>query len=89
MDDPLTMYLGDIFTLPVNLAGLPAASVPTAEQAGLPLGTQVIGRALDEAMVLRVAAGLERAFPFGERRRKRVAEALGESDRGSQPEVAE
>ncbi len=78
IDDPLAMYLGDVFTLPANLAGLPAASVPTAELGGLPLGTQLIGRSFDEATLLRFAAALERAFPFGELRRKRVAAALAE-----------
>ncbi len=78
LDDPLTMYLSDVFTLPANLAGLPAASVPTALCRGLPLGTQVIARPLDEATLLRTAAALERSFPFRERRRAAVARALGE-----------
>ena len=78
LNDPLGMYLEDVFTLPANMAGLPAASVPTSTQAGLPLGTQVIGRAMDDGMVLRFAAALERAFPFGDLRRRSVAAALGE-----------
>jgi aspartyl-tRNA(Asn)/glutamyl-tRNA(Gln) amidotransferase subunit A len=64
-DDPIAMYLNDVFTVPANLAGLPAVSVPAGLSAdGLPLGLQVIGRAFDEATVLRVAAVLERAAQF-------------------------
>ncbi|MBN2172025.1 MAG: Asp-tRNA(Asn)/Glu-tRNA(Gln) amidotransferase subunit GatA [Candidatus Krumholzibacteriota bacterium] len=80
LDDPLAMYLGDVFTLPVNLAGLPAVSVPTAVHAGLPLGMQVVGRPLDEVTVFRAAAALERAFPFRETRRRAVAAALDAGD---------
>jgi aspartyl-tRNA(Asn)/glutamyl-tRNA(Gln) amidotransferase subunit A len=65
MDDPLAMYLNDVFTVPVNLAGLPGLSVPAGLSAeGLPLGLQVIGRAFDEATVLRVGDVLERAAGF-------------------------
>ena len=57
MDDPIAMYLNDVFTVPVNLAGLPGISVPAGlSRDGLPLGLQVIGRAFDEATVLRVGA---------------------------------
>jgi aspartyl-tRNA(Asn)/glutamyl-tRNA(Gln) amidotransferase subunit A len=64
-DDPVAMYLNDVFTVPVNLAGLPAISVPAGLSAdGLPLGLQVIGRAFDEATVLRVGEVLERAAAF-------------------------
>jgi aspartyl-tRNA(Asn)/glutamyl-tRNA(Gln) amidotransferase subunit A len=63
--DPLAMYLNDIFTVTVNLAGLPAISVPGALDAtGLPLGLQVIGRALDEETVFAVGRALERAADF-------------------------
>ena len=52
MDDPVAMYLNDVFTVTVNLAGLPGISVPAGLDAdGLPLGLQVIGRAWDEATV--------------------------------------
>ncbi len=62
-DDPLAMYLCDLFTIPASLAGLPAASVPVAPTAsGLPVGLQVIAPALREDRVLRVAAELERRF---------------------------
>ena len=67
-DDPVAMYLNDVFTVPANLAGLPAISVPSGLSAdGLPLGLQVIGRAFDEATVLRVADALERAAQFTHR----------------------
>ena len=59
-DDPIAMYLNDVFTVPANLAGLPAISVPAGLSAeGLPLGLQIIGRAFDEETVLRVAEVLE------------------------------
>jgi aspartyl-tRNA(Asn)/glutamyl-tRNA(Gln) amidotransferase subunit A len=67
-DDPVAMYLNDIFTVPANLAGLPALSVPAGLSSdGLPLGLQVIGRAFDEATVLRVGDVLERAAHFTHR----------------------
>jgi aspartyl-tRNA(Asn)/glutamyl-tRNA(Gln) amidotransferase subunit A len=65
MDDPVAMYLNDVFTVPTSLAGLPGMSVPSGLSAdGLPLGLQVIGRAWDEETVLAVAAALERAAGF-------------------------
>jgi aspartyl-tRNA(Asn)/glutamyl-tRNA(Gln) amidotransferase subunit A len=60
MQDPLLMYLNDACTLPVNIAGLPGISVPCGLSEGLPVGLQVIGRAFDEATVLRVADAFER-----------------------------
>jgi aspartyl-tRNA(Asn)/glutamyl-tRNA(Gln) amidotransferase subunit A len=63
--DPIEMYLNDVFTVPANLAGVPAASVPAGLTGdGLPLGLQVTGRAFDEETVLRVAEILERAAQF-------------------------
>jgi aspartyl-tRNA(Asn)/glutamyl-tRNA(Gln) amidotransferase subunit A len=61
-DDPIKMYLNDVLTVPASLAGLPAMSVPggTAEN-GLPLGLQVIGRAFEEDVVLRIGKVLESA----------------------------
>ncbi|MGC8475554.1 MAG: Asp-tRNA(Asn)/Glu-tRNA(Gln) amidotransferase subunit GatA [Acetobacteraceae bacterium] len=60
MDDPVTMYLNDVFTVPADLAGVPAMSVPAGRDAdGLPLGLQVIGRSFDEATVFAVGAALE------------------------------
>jgi len=67
-DDPIAMYLNDVFTVPANLAGLPAISVPSGLSAdGLPLGLQIVGRAFDEEMVLRVGDVLERAAQFTHR----------------------
>jgi aspartyl-tRNA(Asn)/glutamyl-tRNA(Gln) amidotransferase subunit A len=67
-DDPIAMYLNDVFTVPANLAGLPAISVPAGLSAdGLPLGLQIVGRAFDEEMVLRVAGVLETAAQFTHR----------------------
>ena len=64
-DDPIAMYLNDVFTVPVNLAGLPAISVPAGLSGDrLPLGLQVIGRAFDEATMLRVAGVIESAAGF-------------------------
>ena len=59
-DDPLSMYLSDIYTLPASLAGLPAISVPVAPaKSGLPIGFQIIGKPLDEETVLAIAAAAE------------------------------
>lgn len=58
-DDPMTMYLNDIYTVPVNLAGLPAVSVPCGLAHGLPVGLQIIGKAFDEATVLKTAHAFE------------------------------
>jgi len=61
-DDPIAMYLNDVFTVPASLAGLPGISVPAGrDAAGLPLGLQVLGAAFDEEMVYRVAGVLEQA----------------------------
>jgi aspartyl-tRNA(Asn)/glutamyl-tRNA(Gln) amidotransferase subunit A len=59
-DDPMAMYLNDIFTIPANLAGVPAISIPCGlDDAGLPIGLQLTAPALDEATVLRAAHALE------------------------------
>jgi aspartyl-tRNA(Asn)/glutamyl-tRNA(Gln) amidotransferase subunit A len=59
-EDPLAMYLSDIFTIPANLAGVPAISVPCGlDDSGLPIGLQLIGKALDESTVLRTAYAFE------------------------------
>jgi aspartyl-tRNA(Asn)/glutamyl-tRNA(Gln) amidotransferase subunit A len=59
-EDPLTMYLSDIFTIPVNLAGLPAISLPCGfDDKGLPIGLQIIGKPLDEMLLLQTAFLLE------------------------------
>jgi len=66
--DPLAMYLNDIFTIPVNLAGLPGMSVPCGfDQAGLPIGVQFIGRPFDEETIFAAAAAYEQADPSARR----------------------
>jgi len=57
-----------VFALPLNRAGLPGAVVPCGFAGGLPIGIQIIGRALDEATVLRVAHAYEQATPWHQRR---------------------
>lgn len=64
IDDPLTMYANDILTIPVNLAGVPAISVPCGFDNGLPLGLQIIGNYFDEETVYRVADAFEQATEF-------------------------
>ncbi|MFQ5592851.1 MAG: Asp-tRNA(Asn)/Glu-tRNA(Gln) amidotransferase subunit GatA [Anaerolineae bacterium] len=68
VDDPLQMYLSDIFTLSVNLAGLPGVSVPCGFSNGLPVGVQFIGRPFEEATLLRVAHAYEQATEWHARR---------------------
>ena len=65
VDDPLAMYLNDVFTVPTSLAGLPGMSIPAGlSSTGLPLGLQLIGRAFDEETLLRFGATLEKAAGF-------------------------
>ncbi len=65
MDDPIKMYLNDVFTVPANLAGLPGISVPAGLSGdGLPLGLQIVGRPFDEETVLRAAGVIEAAAGF-------------------------
>jgi aspartyl-tRNA(Asn)/glutamyl-tRNA(Gln) amidotransferase subunit A len=64
-DDPLAMYLNDVFTVPTSLAGLPAMSVPAGlDGQGLPLGLQIIGKALDEQGVLNAGLAIEQRAGF-------------------------
>ncbi len=73
-DDPVTMYLNDVFTVTANLAGLPGLSVPAGlDGQGLPLGLQVIGRPFDEETVFAVGAAIERAADFKALPRVRAA----------------
>ena len=65
MDDPVAMYLNDVFTVPASLAGLPAMSVPAGLSAdGLPLGLQLIAKPFDELTLFRAAEALEQAAGF-------------------------
>jgi aspartyl-tRNA(Asn)/glutamyl-tRNA(Gln) amidotransferase subunit A len=59
-DDPVTMYLSDIYTVTANLVGVPGISVPCGPVSGLPVGLQLMGRALDEETLLRVADAFQR-----------------------------
>ena len=64
-DDPVSMYLNDIFTVPVNLSGLPAISVPTGyDKNNLPLGLQLIGKAFDEQTILNLSLAIEKRANF-------------------------
>jgi len=67
VDDPLAMYMMDVLTIPVNMAGLPGISVPCGFAGGLPVGLQIIGRPLDEATVLRAAYAFEQHNDFHDR----------------------
>jgi aspartyl-tRNA(Asn)/glutamyl-tRNA(Gln) amidotransferase subunit A len=65
MDDPIAMYLNDVFTVPASMAGVPGMSVPAGLDAqGLPLGLQVIGRPFDEETVFAVSRVIEAAAGF-------------------------
>jgi aspartyl-tRNA(Asn)/glutamyl-tRNA(Gln) amidotransferase subunit A len=59
--DPLAMYLNDLFTIPTSLAGLPGISIPAGLANGLPVGLQIIGKALDESTLLRIAHAYEQS----------------------------
>ena len=64
-NDPVSMYLNDIFTVPVNLAGLPAISIPAGQDTkGYPLGLQIIGKAFDEQNILNIAYAMEEKIEF-------------------------
>ena len=64
-DDPVSMYLNDIFTVPVNLSGLPAISVPAGyDKNNLPLGLQLIGKAFDEQTILNLSLAIEKRANF-------------------------
>ena len=64
-DDPVAMYLNDIFTVTVNLAGLPGMSIPAGVDVnGLPLGLQLIGKALDEGTLFSIGGAIEKAADF-------------------------
>lgn len=75
--DPLAMYLSDVFTIPASMAGIPAVSVPCGFSDGLPVGMQLIGRAFDEATILRAAHAYERSTEWHTRRPELVPSAGG------------
>jgi aspartyl-tRNA(Asn)/glutamyl-tRNA(Gln) amidotransferase subunit A len=66
-DDPVTMYLSDIYTIAVNLAGLPGMSIPCGESAGMPVGLQLIGNLFDESRLLNVAHRYQQATDWHRR----------------------
>ena len=74
VNDPIQMYLNDVFTVTVNLAGLPGVSVPTGLNSdGLPLGLQLIGKSFDEATLFRTASAMEKCAAFDSTALKEVA----------------
>jgi len=76
-DDPLAMYYSDVCTIPSNLAGDPAMSVPVAlDGAGLPIGFQIMAPALGEEVMFQVAAEVERSAGFSQRPRLAVSEVI-------------
>jgi len=68
MDDPLQMYLSDVCTLPINIAGLPAISIPAGFGDGLPIGMQLIGKPFAEETILKIAYAYEQATEWHKRR---------------------
>ena len=67
IDDPLTMYLSDICTIPVNLAGIPAISIPCGLSGGLPVGFQIMAPPLKEEKLFRFAGAVEEMIDFQEK----------------------
>lgn len=67
-EDPISMYLSDVYTISTNLAGLPGISVPCGfSESGLPIGMQLIGKAFEESMLLSIAQDFDQAHEFGRR----------------------
>ncbi len=83
LSDPLQMYLGDIFTNAINLAGLPGISLPCGfDDAGLPIGLQIVGRPFDESTVLRAAHAYEQATQWHDARPHEDAAAASRARTG-------
>jgi aspartyl-tRNA(Asn)/glutamyl-tRNA(Gln) amidotransferase subunit A len=68
VDDPIQMYLSDVCTLPINIAGLPAISIPAGFAEGLPIGMQIIGKPFDEETILHIAFAYEQATEWHTRK---------------------
>jgi len=68
VDDPLQMYLSDICTLPINIAGIPAISIPAGFDNGLPIGLQIIGKPFNEETILKIAHAYQQATEWHKRR---------------------
>jgi len=75
IDDPISLYLADVETVPINLAGVPSISIPCGSSGGLPIGMQVIGKHFDEAAILRTAYTFEENTDFIKRRDRNVRES--------------
>lgn len=83
-EDPLSMYLCDLMTIPVNLAGLPGLSLPCGFADGLPIGLQIVGNPLQESKVLRVAYAYEQSTDW-HKRRPPLGQPSVEESQGSDP----
>ena len=82
-DDPLEMYLSDVCTIPVNMGGLPGMSIPCGFSAeGLPIGLQLVGKALGEETLLRTAYALEQSTDYHRRRAHAIEEKDGRRSAG-------
>jgi len=68
IDDPLQMYLSDVCTLPINIAGLPAISIPAGFADGLPIGMQIIGKPFSEETILKIAHAYQQSTEWHKRR---------------------
>jgi len=68
VDDPLQMYLSDVCTLPINIAGVPAISIPAGFANGLPIGMQIIGKPFSEETILKIAYAYQQATEWHKRR---------------------
>jgi len=68
MDDPLQMYLSDVCTLPINIAGLPAISIPAGFANGLPIGMQIIGKPFSEETILKIAHAYQQVTEWHKRK---------------------
>ncbi|MDI3310309.1 MAG: amidase family protein, partial [Thermoanaerobacterium sp.] len=64
VEDPLAMYLAYVYTVPVNIAGLPGLSLPCGLSDGLPVGLQIVGKHFDEGTILNAAYAFEKACNF-------------------------
>ena len=68
VDDPIQMYLSDVCTLPINIAGLPAISIPAGFTDGLPIGMQIIGKPFSEETLLKTAYAFQQATEWHKRK---------------------
>jgi aspartyl-tRNA(Asn)/glutamyl-tRNA(Gln) amidotransferase subunit A len=68
VNDPLQMYLSDVCTLPINIAGLPAISIPAGFADGLPIGMQIIGKPFAEETLLKIAYAYQQATDWHKRK---------------------